>query len=299
MDVQQLQLFVSVAQTLNFTRTAENFYMTQPAISHSISMLEKDMGVKLINRSSHEVVLTTAGQAFYEYAIDILDLSRQAQERVSNIAYGKLGLIKIFAVETCINTVIECLAVFSSRYPEIQLDIHTGTGREQLAAIDNNNYDIYFSFESLLQSRQSLDYLPTTTDRYGLFVNKNDASAVDIKDFSTLSHMKLISYAYEDAPFLVKKVVDICEQRGFDTNNRIVSRSFQNLIISVNAGIGFTILPTVISKSCYTQYAKMIPIPGDDTIQTSAVGWNKIITNNAVAKFVDVIGELYKKEYSA
>jgi DNA-binding transcriptional LysR family regulator len=293
MDVQQLQLFVSVAQTLNFTRTAEKFYMTQPAVSHSISMLEKDIGVKLINRSSHEVILTTAGQAFYEYAIDILDLSRQAQERVSNIADGKLGFIKIFTVETCVNTVIKCLAIFSSRYPDIQLDIHTGTGREQLAAIDNNSYDIYFSFETLLQSRQSIDYLQTTTDRYGLFINKSEAPAVDINDFSTISHLKLISYAYEDAPFLAKKVFDICSRRGFDTNNRIASKSFPNLIISVNAGIGFTVLPTIISKSYDTQHAKMIPIPGDDAIQTSAMGWNKILTNNAVEKFVDVIRELY------
>jgi DNA-binding transcriptional LysR family regulator len=296
MDIQQLQLFVSVAQTLNFTRTAEKFYMTQPAISHAISMLEKDMGVKLINRSSHKVLLTTAGRAFYEYAIDILDMSRQAQERVSNIADGKIGRIKIFAVESCVDTVIDCLAAFSSQYPEIQLDIHTGSGRDQLAGIDNNSYDIYFSFESLLQSRQSLDYLVTTEEQYGIFINKKEASNINVDDFSSLANMKLISYAYEEAPFLVSKIFNICALRGFDTKNRIEIKTFQNIIISVNAGMGFSILPTVIANSCYSQHAEMIPIQGDDAKETIAIGWNKDLSNNAVAKFVDVIGELYSAQ---
>lgn len=53
MDMQQLRLFLSISRTLNFTRTANEFFMSQPTVSNQIRALEAELGVPLLKRSSH------------------------------------------------------------------------------------------------------------------------------------------------------------------------------------------------------------------------------------------------------
>jgi len=61
-----IKCFLDLSKTLNFTTTAENLYMTQQAVSKRIEGLEKAIGLKLFNRSYHEVTLTQDGIAFAE-----------------------------------------------------------------------------------------------------------------------------------------------------------------------------------------------------------------------------------------
>lgn len=296
MDIQQLKVFVSVAETLNFTQTAKLFHLTQPAVSHQINSLEQGLNAKLINRTSHEVSLTSAGQVFYEYAINLIDLAKQAESKIFNISTGKDGEIKLFAVQTEIETVVECISTFSARYPDIQVDIEFGTGIQQLKAINNNNYDFYFSFESLLQSVSTLNFMPTSTNKFSLLVNNKDLPNIDVNDFSTLEDLDLVSYIHEEGPFLVNRVFDICARRNYTVKNIRWVKTFPSIIISVNAGLGFSILPETVVDSCYTKNVTFIPIPDDDATVTSAVGWSKTSNNSAVACFLEVIKELYLKK---
>ena len=61
MTIFQLECYYALAQSLNFTQTASQQYITQPALSRSISSLEKELGIKLVNRTTHTVSLTPAG----------------------------------------------------------------------------------------------------------------------------------------------------------------------------------------------------------------------------------------------
>lgn len=66
MTIFQLECYYALAQSLNFTQTASQQYITQPALSRSISSLEKELGIKLVNRTTHTVSLTPAGRVFAE-----------------------------------------------------------------------------------------------------------------------------------------------------------------------------------------------------------------------------------------
>ena len=58
MNTTQLECFLAVSDTLNFSRAAERLRLTQPAVSHQINALEDELGVKLFQRSSKSVRLT-------------------------------------------------------------------------------------------------------------------------------------------------------------------------------------------------------------------------------------------------
>ena len=68
MHLEQLRYFLSVARHRNFTEAAREFYMTQPAITHQISALERELGAKLFLRTTRNVSLTRAGELFLEDA---------------------------------------------------------------------------------------------------------------------------------------------------------------------------------------------------------------------------------------
>ncbi len=82
MNTTQLECFLAVANNLNFSRAAEQLRLTQPAVSHQISSLEDELGVKLFNRTSKSVRLTQAGFLYTQYAGEIL--------RLFNVSKGRL-----------------------------------------------------------------------------------------------------------------------------------------------------------------------------------------------------------------
>ena len=82
MNTTQLESFMEVANCLNFSRAAQRLNITQPAVSHQISALENELGVKLFQRTSKSVRLTQEGYLFTQYAGEILKLSQNSMARM-------------------------------------------------------------------------------------------------------------------------------------------------------------------------------------------------------------------------
>jgi len=77
------------------TQAAKILYMTQPSVSQAIAELEKEYGVRLFERLSHRLHLTTAGERLRSYASHILNLSEQARKELADLGAG--GSIRIGA----------------------------------------------------------------------------------------------------------------------------------------------------------------------------------------------------------
>ena len=73
MNTTQLECFLAVAETLNFSKAAGMVNISQPAVSHQISSLEAELGVTLFKRDPRELSLTSEGENVYCYAVDILN----------------------------------------------------------------------------------------------------------------------------------------------------------------------------------------------------------------------------------
>ncbi|MET3132359.1 DNA-binding transcriptional LysR family regulator [Oxalobacteraceae bacterium GrIS 1.11] len=83
-NIKSLQCFIAVAQELNFRRAADLLHMSQPPLSRRIKALEDQLGVKLIERNTHHVRLTLAGEKFKQ---DIYPSLLLIQKSVKELFY--------------------------------------------------------------------------------------------------------------------------------------------------------------------------------------------------------------------
>lgn len=122
----QIQIFLEVANCLNFTRAAENLYMTQQAVTKQIAALEKEIGVPLFYRTTRTVSLTETGQILRD---DFTDINRRIEtsiEKVRGLEKGKrksmaIGFLSCLSREDYIVPIMEML---DREFPDYFFDTH-------------------------------------------------------------------------------------------------------------------------------------------------------------------------------
>lgn len=293
MNFDQLKYFISVAQSHSFTAASRRHHISQSAISRRITELEKELGIRLLIRDSHSVSFTDAGREFYEYAVSVLDMTDVIQRRMDNIAKGRTGRIRISGIPSSPHVLRKIIGKFHELYPMIQIDLDYCVGKEQIIAISQEKYDFYFSFQNLLEAQNNLQFMTTDYDRFELYVPSNFAHLVNVQDFSSLSKISLLTESHSQGPFMVGRILDICQSRGFDINNTMFLNTLNSVIDLANAGLGFTIIPHTMHRSICTDNLVAFSIPGDDARLTNAMGWHNGKLNDSSEKFLKVCRELF------
>ncbi|MDD4504445.1 MAG: LysR family transcriptional regulator, partial [Clostridiaceae bacterium] len=97
MDFRQIEAFVYVVRFRSFSKAADAIYLTQPTVSSHINTLEKELGIKLIDRSGKNVEPTSAGKIFYEYANNLINIRDNAIFTLSEFTRKVEGKVEIAA----------------------------------------------------------------------------------------------------------------------------------------------------------------------------------------------------------
>ncbi len=122
MDDHRLKVFCTVAKTLNFSRAAEEHYITQSAVSRIIKNLEEDLGVQLINRQRGSVSLTSIGKQFYKRAKEILRAYALSVKEVDELTNTVKGYLSIGTSTTVSRYVFpDMILQFKKKYPMIKV----------------------------------------------------------------------------------------------------------------------------------------------------------------------------------
>ncbi len=106
MDTQTLKNFITLAETLHFTKASGQVLMAQPALSRQIRQLEESIGVELFKRNKLNVALTSAGVYFKRAAERSIDQLNYATERARQIHNGEAGEIRIGVTHSVVPTVL-------------------------------------------------------------------------------------------------------------------------------------------------------------------------------------------------
>ncbi|MEY7958371.1 LysR family transcriptional regulator [Enterobacter hormaechei] len=141
-SLRQLRVFVTVAQARSFSRAGEMIGLSQSAVSHSVKELETQTGVKLLDRTTREVVLTEAGHQLATRLERLLDELNSTLRDVGRLGQQLSGTVRVAASQTISAHLIpQCIAESNHRYPDIDFVLHDRPQQWVLESIRQGDVD--------------------------------------------------------------------------------------------------------------------------------------------------------------
>jgi DNA-binding transcriptional LysR family regulator len=169
MDLDQLHTFLEIVRLKSFSKAAETCFRTQPAISAQVRQMEQELNTSLFDRLGTRIALTPAGRILAEYAEQILDLRRRAQDAINELERVPRGALMIAANEaTCMYVLPRVFSDYAQRFPNVQLLVERVYGAKVVQAVMENQAD--FGFTQLPVEERKLQIVKVHSDEIQLIV---------------------------------------------------------------------------------------------------------------------------------
>lgn len=293
MNTKQLEYFISVAENLSFTKTAEKFYISQTAVTQQIKALEEKINVTLFTRSKRHVELTPAGKVFLSEARIIIKNINDAIEKTQQFAHGSFGTLSIgILIGYEKNKFQQYLKEFSNTYPNISMEICTNEITELLNLVKNNFMDLAFVINPENQPLKDFEY--KTVERYSLVALLplgHPLCNEDYIDLIELQHEKFIFVKETGDEYGQKSMIqNRYREAGFVPNVVQRSNDLNTIESLVASNMGISISPSFcVVDTMIKQDIAIVPINEVQNRIEVVVVWNKNNTNPALEKFISII----------
>jgi DNA-binding transcriptional LysR family regulator len=147
-ELRQLATFVAVAEEGSFTRAADRLHVVQSAVSAGVRKLEKELGARLFDRSTHSIRLTDSGRALLPEARATLAAAQAARDAVDEAAGGLRGTVVLGTMQAQGMRAIDLaglLAAFRAEHPGVEVQIrHSGGSSEMAREVREGGLDLAF-----------------------------------------------------------------------------------------------------------------------------------------------------------
>ncbi len=186
MDFKQIEAFVNVVKYKKFSRAADASFLTQPTISTHINNLEKELNVVLLNRQGREITMTKQGEAFYSYAVNILNLREQAVQSLQGMHREVEGVVELQSSSIPGQYFVpKLLGGFREQYPGVKIFLEQSDSRIVMDNILNQKGEIGFTgtklSNNLIYEEIFTDEMILITPNRGKFA-KMQSDTVRIED---------------------------------------------------------------------------------------------------------------------
>lgn len=243
MDTRQMRYFVALAETLHFGHAAARMNMTQPPFSRQIANLERDLGVRLVERSSRQVSLTPAGERFLSDARAVLARFEDACRDARLVAEGKAGALHLgFMMHAAQSVVPALVRRYSAARPDVRLSLTEITPMEIENALLTGALDAAITFSG--RDLPQIAVEPVFTDRLCLAVAPgHPLSARDLIVPGDLAGQPLIAAPAHIAPALWNAIQDYCVSGGVEPVYRFEPQLQHTILRLVAADLGVALVP--------------------------------------------------------
>jgi DNA-binding transcriptional LysR family regulator len=168
MDINQLEVFLAVAQERSFSRAAEALHRTQPAVSQAIRRLEAELGEPLFDRSSKDGTLTAAGKVLFDFAQQMMNLRHHAHTAIRELRDLHRGKLSLSANEYTVMGLLPLIPIFRARHPHIKIEVKRSLASRIPAEILGR--DIEIGVVTFKPADATISSIPVTMDELALIV---------------------------------------------------------------------------------------------------------------------------------
>lgn len=291
MNTFQLSCFLAVAEYLNFARAAEQLHVTHPAVSQQIQSLEKELNVKLFQRTTRSVRITEEGRTFLGDAQQIVAISERAKKRFDNAMYREIELLSIGCTSfPCMFLLSEALENLRVVRPELHPRLQMIPFRHIYRILDEGSLDAVVGFKEGDSTKISAVYREIARVPMACICSSShplaERSQVELED---LKQEKLVLFAPPQASQPIAQL-----QRPL-MGERVVSdfyfcESAEAITVLVTAGYGISILPDFLIPD--TPLIRKIPVVGTSPA-SFGIYYKSMQGNPALKAFVQCAKECF------
>lgn len=281
MSLVKYEIMNKVAEVHSFTRAAELLGLTQSAVSHAISSMEKEFGFNLIHRNRTGVTLTEDGSTMLIEMRKVLSAEEHLRQQAANILGVAKGTVRIGLIST-ISThwMPDIIHLMDSQYPGIHIELREG--------------DYYEIEQWLLSGEVDCGFLNRTSSKQFEFMPlKRDPLLCIVSSASPLYDKEEVDlFEIKDAPFIMPSykgqndVITTFEQHGLRPNIRFHLYDEKGIVSMVDHGIGISMLPE-LAIAGLSDNVKALPLK-QESFRTIGLSIKQKLSP-AAQKFVEVL----------
>lgn len=262
MNLSHLRYFVTLARLEHYTQAAELLNITQPSLSHAMSALEQELGVKLFEKEGRNIVLTRSGHNFLtdvELSLEKLD-SAIRKIKLTGSGNGRIDLVQHPTASSLI--LPPFVKGFLEEHPSTNVDFHFHSSLAQtedmMERLKDRKYD--FALCPMIENEPKIDFLPIHCQELTLIVPKNHS----LENRTSISLKETLSYpqiGFSKRNPLYPSFKKLFAKLGETPNFTYTVEEDQGVVGLVSAGFGIAIVP----KMPILDYLPIVSIPISDS----------------------------------
>lgn len=246
LDVKRMRVLREVARQGSFSAAAEALYLSQSAVSQHVAALEREVGHKLVQRASDGPRLTQAGEVLVSHADAVLARLEEAERELGALAGLRGGRLRLFSFPSASATLVTgAAAEFTSRYPEVNLELREAEPEESVPALKRGEIDVAVVYDYDLSGDRpdrDLDYRLMLEDRMWVALPKGHPlarrSAVRLDELAEEPWLRGLC---DGACHMM--VTHACREAGFEPKVAFESNDYAVQQGLIAAKLGVALLP--------------------------------------------------------
>ncbi|MDR1185449.1 MAG: LysR family transcriptional regulator [Coriobacteriales bacterium] len=305
MNIESLREFIVLGKTLSFTAGAKSLYLDQSTLSRHLQGLEKEIGVKLINRLSTSISLTATGKVLLEEMIDIVSLYDQAMANVQACAQHQVPVLVLGGalvepgISRCVATTISLVSRHHRPVSVTLLDAHISVPLTRIAANDplkcvkNGTVDIAIVFGCESGDWAGLNRKVLYRDKFVAFVPEGHPlllkAPIQLKDLCDWTIITITPFDTHNS-----RIMEACYSSGFELKTKTrIGESIGEILVSRHADEIFLFNSSSKELVSPTSVSGLVCLEIDDPaayFETQAI-WCSDNKNNGIPTFLNALEE--------
>ena len=290
MKLEYIYEFLALAETCNFSKAAEIVFVTQPALSRHIAVIEEEMDAKLFSRTTRSVSLTEEGKIVERTFRRMVNLYQNTQQQLYLKSTGKHLALKISSPYSWTEDFTEPIVIsFADRFPDCHVDIISCQPQEGLEQMMMNQSDVAVCIK-LGDVDESVRRVPFAKEKVGVMVHKDHPLAVrDSIKLNELRGEKFVVLAGEGHVSLYRSFFDgLLSNRGIFPKEPIFTQQVDTIGLTIKRTGGVALVPYGV-RHMDRSYLKTILVDDDDCEIPMCLYYQTENNNPLIPRFINTL----------
>ena len=242
MEINHLREFLMVAKLRSFSLAADELYITPSSLSKHIASLEKEIGVKLFNRTTRSVTVSKYGEILIPYATKIVEQEIAFREKIAIATKENENVLRIASFPMLAHYgITEILSSFRKMHPEINLQISEFEVSNIITYFSRNIFDVAFVGSGSIPKGSK--YIEIRRHKFvAVLPEKHPLAKEKVLRLEQLRNEKFLFL--NDNTTILQVCINACKKAGFIPEIVYTGNRPENILKFVSQGIGITLLMT-------------------------------------------------------